>query len=481
MKKDCIFCGKICKLQKDVRNPGRWEPAYLCRTSDRSNIGRETYLKTLLDVCDKRGDAWSEEVRLRLSDQRATSDLHAADGRYHEKCRKKFTGPRNIDSAVPVEGKEEEHVEQAFIDIIADLLSDKTKTWTSVELQKKYKERGGSLLNRKKLIEKVREELKDDILVFWSKGQTSLIVFKSHANVTMRVKPVKEDEEECMSDEDLLELIAKKIRNEINNIKKGKETYHSRIDINSAKEDISPSFSQLLAKIDPDKLNSESLPATLVGNIVTSQVAKRFTQLTLSLAVMVGKKKKVKRLSQFGAVSSYDELVRFRASAAFRASRGNDQTNIQPLRHHSTGLVQAVADNFDCNISSMNGQKQTHSMALMMLQSGEGDADDTHDGEIPRLKKVKMKDVKYEDVPIVEYQGPKKPNMQAKCSLQNVQSLKELAMAATAANIAKEVDFDFLKTLQMYRTPQNTQDTIKSVFVTAGFVLNQKPRACTHH
>ena len=84
-------------------------------------------------------------------------------------------------------------------------------------------------------------------------------------------------------------------------------------------------------------------------------------------------------LSQFGVVSSYDELVRFRASAAFRASRGNDQTNIQSLRHYSTGLVQAVADNCDCNISSMNGPKQTHSMALMMLQSGEGDTDETQD------------------------------------------------------------------------------------------------------
>ena len=32
--------------------------------------------------------------------------------------------------------------------------------------------------------------------------------------------------------------------------------------------------------------------------------------------------------------------------------------------HHSNGLVQAVADNFDCNISSMNGLKQTHSLAI---------------------------------------------------------------------------------------------------------------------
>ena len=133
--------------------------------------------------------------------------------------------------------------------------------------------------------------------------------------------------------------------------------------------------------IDPRKLNSGSLPAALIGNIVTSQVGNRFTQLTLSLAVMVGKKKKVKTLSKFGAVASYDELIRFRTSAAANTNSGSDRTNSQPLQHHSKGLIQSLADNFDCNISSVNGLKQTHSMALMIIQSCEADTNDSEESE----------------------------------------------------------------------------------------------------
>ena len=58
-----------------------------------------------------------------------------------------------------------------------------------------------------------------------------------------------------------------------------------------------------------------------------------------------------------------------------------------------------------------------------------------------------MKHIEYRDVPIIEYQGPKKPNMPVRCSLQKVQSLKVLAMAAAASKIAKNVDFEFFKAI----------------------------------
>ena len=58
-----------------------------------------------------------------------------------------------------------------------------------------------------------------------------------------------------------------------------------------------------------------------------------------------------------------------------------------------------------------------------------------------------MKTVEYKDVPLVEYQGPKKPMMPTKCSIQKVQSLRVLAMAAVASNIAKSKDFQFFKAI----------------------------------
>ena len=73
-----------------VKNPSRLRKAYQCSTSER--VGRETYKEALLRNCDERGDLWADQVRLIMDDRRASSDLHAADARYHEDCRKRFCG-----------------------------------------------------------------------------------------------------------------------------------------------------------------------------------------------------------------------------------------------------------------------------------------------------------------------------------------------------------------------------------------------------
>ena len=104
--------------------------------------------------------------------------------------------------------------------------------------------------------------------------------------------------------------------------------------------------------------------------MITSLAQNKFTDLLLDLGVMVKDKATVQHLADYCVVASYDELIRFRTCAAAQA---NEEKSNGVLRHCSTGLVQAVSDNFDCNISSVNGQKQTHSLALIMVQSGTED------------------------------------------------------------------------------------------------------------
>ena len=106
----------------------------------------------------------------------------------------------------------------------------------------------------------------------------------------------------------------------------------------------------------------------------------------------------------------------------------------------------SVADNFDCMISSLNGLKQTHSLALIITQHGVSE-DEESELLIPRIKKSDVKDLDLRDVPLPEYHGPKKPNMPTNQSLQKVQSLKILAMAATAKSIGKQKDFEFFKSI----------------------------------
>ena len=97
-KEHCIFCGTAC-LPVDPRHPKRWRKVVQCQTAG-------DFKERILQVCDQRNDAWSEEVQVRISG--ALSDLHAADGQYHHDCCKLFMSEKNIQAmaatkSVPVD------------------------------------------------------------------------------------------------------------------------------------------------------------------------------------------------------------------------------------------------------------------------------------------------------------------------------------------------------------------------------------------
>ena len=63
----------------------------------------------------------------------------------------------------------------------------------------------------------------------------------------------------------------------------------------------------------------------------------------------------------------HDQLLRFKASAVLAASNKMQLTGIQSS---DMGLVQAIADNFDANITSPNGLMSTHALAPLMTDTG---------------------------------------------------------------------------------------------------------------
>ena len=178
--------------------------------------------------------------------------------------------------------------------------------------------------------------------------------------------------------------------------------------------------------------------------MVTKFVRKQYTPLLIDLAVMVRKKDIVNHLHEYGIVCSYDELKKLRSSAVYHGSKGITQS---VLLHHSKGFIQAVADNFDCNISSMNGLKQTHSLAMMMLQAGDENGEEQC--QIDRLTSAEIKDNELPDVNFVQYKGPKKPEMPKNEALQSVPALSIIAKGVLSAHISSEFDFQFLKSVIM--------------------------------
>ena len=67
-----------------------------------------------------------------------------------------------------------------------------------------------------------------------------------------------------------------------------------------------------------------------------------------------------------GVTWSYDEILRFKKSAALAATA---QSSLSGISDNHTVLVQAIANNFDADISSQNGKVTTHSFALLLTQA----------------------------------------------------------------------------------------------------------------
>ena len=68
-------------------------------------------------------------------------------------------------------------------------------------------------------------------------------------------------------------------------------------------------------------------------------------------------------LAEYGVTCSYDEIRKFKISAASQASKKKTL-----LLENDGGLIQGVSDNFDVNLFTQNGLQQTHSLATIFLQ-----------------------------------------------------------------------------------------------------------------
>ena len=76
----------------------------------------------------------------------------------------------------------------------------------------------------------------------------------------------------------------------------------------------------------------------------------------------------------------------------------SSETQLTGIQSSDIGLVQAVADNFDANITSPNGLDSTHALALLMTQVCPNTKDSQEDTKIKRLKKENIEDVQNLDL-----------------------------------------------------------------------------------
>ena len=101
-------------------------------------------------------------------------------------------------------------------------------------------------------------------------------------------------------------------------------------------EDISPFF-------------CNSLFTALIGGIVTDAVQYKPTQIQVALGILHPHSKTIlNHLNKYGITCSYDEVLRFKKSAAANSSKGG-YLNGAPKNNT---LFKVISDNFDTEISS---------------------------------------------------------------------------------------------------------------------------------
>ena len=354
-KVHCLFCGHICAMKPDKKNPSRWRPAYLVRTVDPKN----PYKTVILNTCAKRNDAKADEVALRVNG--APSDLHSAEARYHDECRKDFMGVRNVQSIVNA-SINCAGTDMAFQKTCTTMSNSPEKVWSSVELYAAYKADGGTH-SRRDLISKVREHFGEKVLILSSPGIASIIIFRTNASSLLNV--VKDDSEEV----DLIHF-AKTVKSEIKALPVQKTVYQKRVSFQTANNDVSSTVNAMLKAISPKFHNS--LSGALIGNIITSVVSNRTTTLQVALGLLANKQKLIQRFFDYGITCSPDEMRRFKISAAADCAKKKVSTQISTKKG---GLIQVSIDNFDTPNSSQNGLKQTHSLATIITQPEKSEVD----------------------------------------------------------------------------------------------------------
>ena len=170
-----------------------------------------------------------------------------------------------------------------------------------------------------------------EILILSGDGVAGILVFKTQASSYLNLVGNDDDTDDV---DMALRKVAKKIVGESTQLKCDQSTYDTRMCLDDALAETSLTILRLLSLITL-KLES-TLPAAMAGNLVRSNITNKPTSLQIALGAVVREKVTVQLLYDFGVSSSYDEVLRFKASGAHAAAKSKEHLAIS---HDGVGLV----------------------------------------------------------------------------------------------------------------------------------------------
>ena len=380
-RSQCLICSQDC-LPKDPKHPGRWRRVVICRTVDM----KQNFLK----VCDERVDDVADGVRFRIN--AAITDLHAADAQYHLDCYTSFVSKRNIAAASSTSGKQEpDPTDVAFKNVVHTLQDNPAKMWNSIEIHEVYHNfldsaegpststtdgvnihqrnsgvTGDTEMDRNRndrtlLIRRLEKHLGDSLIVLRVNGCASIICFRKYLPETLKLVEGNDNDE--------VTELAKKITAEVkaNSLKSAKTYNLADFKLEKVKESANESLLCLISKlVSKGEVTKKSLSLT---QSIQSLISRSCNQTTLGLAVKIhhrfGSREIIDLLHDHGYVASYDEVRRYRKSAA--KMTGEQDFTFRGLLNDG-GLISSWCDNFDLQVYTPNGCRETHSMAVEFTQ-----------------------------------------------------------------------------------------------------------------
>ena len=251
----------------------------MCR-SIISEQDKTLYKQYLLEKCASRDDVLAEEVRSRVVG--SISDLQA-EARYHRDCMCRFFANRLLSTGNeggPLSPRSRYQPCMAWEHMVTTLSNDQKRVWNTVELQQEYQDHGGVDLTCSQLAENLCNHFEGDLLMISAPGYANVVSFRCHASTILKM--VRDDEDVI---ENSIRHIAKQVKKECSAIPLNATKYRLNIDAQLAQESMSWLVQNLLVSIST-KLENHP-PALLIGNIITSVLRNRPTDLQIALGVLL--------------------------------------------------------------------------------------------------------------------------------------------------------------------------------------------------
>ena len=439
IKKQCLFCAKACE-PVDPKHPDRWNRVVQC---ERKGLKDAHPFKDVVLQCCDRNDAWSTEVEIRCH---GVHDLAAAEAQYHIRCYDEFRKiPTNVDHCSILQC---EAMKLLFHEMYTNR---KLCTWTSVELHDKYVSYGGQL-TRKQMFNKLVTHLGDEVVVLCIEGCASIVGFRELVGNILKISKVD------TVDEEKEDVLVRKITAEARAIPSNKNYDIGDFTYAKTKQHTSDTLLRFISKL---ITNGEVTKSSLsLSQSIQYCMTNTRNQTTLGLGVKLhhkfGSSDLIHILNQHGYTVSYDEVLRFRKSAARYVSNNAATLHRMMGLSRTVGLVFGWYDNFDLLLSTPNGRRETHAMAteFQMHPAGIIETGRAHTGIstliIPRLTSKQAKSASNNRaIPLMHYTGPKKviPPAVSRCNTSTTGiNYTEVCARQASLAVAQEKDTEWLNT-----------------------------------